>query len=246
MALDNVFGDLRDSNRFEDYTMLHADELLIERIQNENLARDCFYTADGQGYFLGREDEVELQITRFNKNILLQHMHDGDVEVFDQLKKRGFYSCSDFEDLAQFNDDSYTAVVQLDAVRFAMGRGKFSHLEVRCADGNILSKELPDGVYVTSNAEERKLLAAFGYTQRILGKMKREFGINYTSISVLNPDWARNEMMSNSTGSLWAGTAINNQRNKFALTAVGIDVAQKCMMRGKLRPAESVKLSEMR
>jgi len=52
MALENILGNLRDACALiEPDTILHSDELQLERLRNNELRNVSFYTADGNLYY---------------------------------------------------------------------------------------------------------------------------------------------------------------------------------------------------
>ena len=190
-TIKSVVGTLAKTYRLlRPESILHVDELMKERRTNEELRGQCFYTADGEIYFLqGKKNVPTLAITRGRSNPLFR---DSKIDQYcQQLIENSNYHPTDQEtSLALCAKD--TAVINLTKLRLQGGvEQKSRYLAIDTQNYNRL------------NPEEKKL------AERVCGKgqyfvenmkMLADDGIRETKVFVLNPDYVRIHAAGNSLG----------------------------------------------
>ncbi|MEK6853073.1 MAG: hypothetical protein AABX64_00115 [Nanoarchaeota archaeon] len=181
MTLETITGNLRDAYRqLQPGTMLHADELMNERIDNPKLRDQWFYTADGEVYFLkGKNKTPTLAMTREAHNPVLQNID----AAFEQLINRRNYPVpqADFKQALAAPD---TTLIALPKLRLSVYNAEFSYLPIGTTPAE----------YKTLNAEERT------FTERVFGQgddfvknmeMLKNARIDETRIYVLDPKYVQ-------------------------------------------------------
>ncbi len=177
VILENIVGNLRDAYALVDpETMLHSDELQIERIADEGLREFSFYTADGNLYDT-HEGKARLSITRRDHNLVLRHIDDA----FTELTSSKNYHPEREEALAAIAAES-TVSIDLTQLRLQGDDNEWKYLVIPTRD------------YSHLNAEERKLAErvhgsgdAFTNVMRMLAYA----GIQETRMYVLNPSYVQ-------------------------------------------------------
>ncbi|MSR86422.1 hypothetical protein EXS74_03430 [Candidatus Woesearchaeota archaeon] len=190
MALENIVGNLRDAYALvEPETILHSDELQLERLTNNSLRSVPFYTADGVLYRM-HDGKAQLGLTRRDQNPVLRHIGDA----FTQLVETGNYhpngdSTDDdgreiYVNAQEEADAAFTAesTVRIDLIQLCL----------QGTDNEWRYLAIPTQNYSTLSPEERKLAErvhgsgdAFVQVMRMLA----DAGIRETKVYVLNPSY---------------------------------------------------------
>ncbi|MEK6904926.1 MAG: hypothetical protein AABX24_00845 [Nanoarchaeota archaeon] len=181
MSLETLTGNLRDAyKQLQLGTMLHVDQLMNERRHNANLRGQCFYTADGEIYFLDDVNKTPtLAITREAQNPVLQNIDDA----LDQLTNNGNYLPSQ-ADVQQALVAPDTVLITLPSLCLSGKDKEWRYLEI----GTTPAK------YNQLNGEQRKFAErVYGQGDDFVHNMKRlnSADISNTRIYVLNPDYVR-------------------------------------------------------
>ena len=179
MELETITGNLRDAyKKLQPGTMQHSFELMNERRTNGELRNQCFYTPDGEIYFLDGTANPTLAMTREAHNPVLNNIDDA----FEQLKKKKNYRLRR-ADVQQALAAPDTVLIALQKLRLF----KYSDSEI-----SYLALETTPAKYSQLNEEERK------FAERVYGqrddfvknmRMLEDADINETRIWVLNPDY---------------------------------------------------------
>lgn len=167
MLLETITGNLRNGyKQLHPGTMLHVDELMKERRDNTELRSQCFYTADGEVYFLdGAKKTPTLAITRKAKNPVLRNIKDA----FEQLtQKPNIYrpSQADFQHAIAARD---TVLVALPTLHLQDDGVGWQYLEIRTEDGFIKN----GNKYETPQKGEQKVMKRLGYTSKNLAMLRK-------------------------------------------------------------------------
>ncbi len=176
-VLENITGNLKDAYKLSIAgTLLHVDEVMTERRNNEELRVLGFYTADGILYFI-KDGKVKLAITREPDNLVLRHIDDA----FAQLTAGGNYQ-ADQAEAERAIKASATEIFDLNERELKRYNDEFSYLEILTTRYDKLSHEM------------RRL------AERVYGKgndfilnmvMLKEAGIDSTKLYVLNPEYVQ-------------------------------------------------------
>src|SRR3989338_4736337 len=171
--LENILGNLPEAYALVDpETMLHSDELQLERLTNRELRALSFYTADGNLYDV-HEGKARLSITRRDHNPVLRNINDA----FAQLTSSRNYHPKSKEALESITAES-TVSIDLTQLGLQSDDSEWRYLTILTQNYDIL------------NPEERKL------AERVHGsgdafvhvmKMLADANINETRVYVLNP-----------------------------------------------------------
>ena len=177
--LENILGNLPEAYALVDpETMLHSDELQLERLTNRELRNLSFYTADGNLYDV-HEGKARLSITRRDHNSVLRNINDA----FAQLTSSGNYHPKREEALEAIAAES-TVSIDLTQLRLQGDGKEWGYLAI------------PTQNYGTLSPEERKL------AERVHGsgdafvhvmKMLADANIKETRVYVLNPEYVQKE-----------------------------------------------------
>lgn len=202
MIFENISNNLRDGYKQLVPGIRHADELMHERVknqENQELRDLSFYTADGVIYFLeGRTRTPTLAITREPNNLVLRHIDDA----YDQLRKNGNYRLNSEEVRSAIKAQG---TVVIDLTKLALQRDKNSKmmydLAIPAHDYNSLSKD----------KEEKNLVQrVFGQEKDITAALQMLADTRWRTtelkIVVLSPDYVRAEAREGPIGLVsWLG-----------------------------------------
>ncbi|MEK6809820.1 MAG: hypothetical protein AABY40_04040 [Nanoarchaeota archaeon] len=197
MSLEIITGSLKGAyQQLQPGTMLHVDQLMNERRENNELRGRGFYTADGEVYFLdGATSKIPtLAITREAHNPVLQNIDDA----VEQLTQKNNYSVL-AQDAEQALAAPETVLIALPSLRLSGDNAEWRYLAI----GTTPSK------YGKLNEEERKLAervygqgADFVKNMEMLDRAK----IAETRIYVLNPGYVREHAVEGAVGrASWLG-----------------------------------------
>ena len=183
MNLETIVGDLRVYKKIVPGTFQHADELMDGRRDNPKLPKEWFYTADGQGYFLRDDGEIDWVITREPENLVLRHLYDRDNNSFEQLVHQHNFRPANKEAL-EAKDAPNTVKVDYDQLILSEYNHEWCYLDILFKNGYIKN---PLG-YIPPFPEEQKVITRLGYTSQNI-QMLKDRGITTTRIYVLAPDY---------------------------------------------------------
>ncbi|MDP3728285.1 MAG: hypothetical protein Q8R18_02410, partial [bacterium] len=133
MVLENIVGNLREAYALvEPETMLHSDELQLERLTNSELRNFPFYTAEGNLYDM-HEGKSRLSITRRDHNLILSHIDDA----YTQLLSTGNYHSDREESNASFAARS-TVCIDLKQLRLFGDNNEWGYIPFSPQKYNLL------------------------------------------------------------------------------------------------------------
>ncbi|MEK6809146.1 MAG: hypothetical protein AABY40_00570 [Nanoarchaeota archaeon] len=191
MSLETITGNLKDAYRqLQPGTMLHVDQLMNERRENNELRGQWFYTADGEVYFLdGATSKIPtLAITREAHNPVLQNIDDA----VEQLTQKNNYSVL-AQDAEQALAAPETVLIALPSLRLSGDNAEWRYLAI----------DTTPAKYDKLNDQERK------FAERVYGqgadfvqnmKMLKDADISETRIWVLNPGYVRKHAVEGAVG----------------------------------------------
>lgn len=186
MALETIIGNLKAYSKLEAGTFLHGDRLTAKQVEDDSLHRHRFFIADGPLYSLegqGRKKTPTLSMTREPDNLVLRHLNDEVDSSFAQLTKTGNFRPNS-EEARKAMEAKDTLRIDLTKLRLKGDNPKWGYMEISTTD------------YDRLNPEERKLAKRFyGQGTSFVAAMKalQGKGISITKVSVLKPDYVRQE-----------------------------------------------------
>lgn len=221
MALENIAGNLRDAYALVDpKTMLHSDELQIERLTNPELRNQSFYPADGPLYRM-HEGSAQLGLTRRAHNLVLRHIDDACTQLIDS----GNYHPSQEEVEASFAAET-TLCVDLSQLRLEGDNKKWGYLPILTRKYNALNieeRKLAERVYASGDAFVRVMAMLAGN------------GIEKTRIAVLNPSYVQEQTKN---GPIGRASWLFNFDDNSNFSADDRDVDNRNRLRGVPRVGE--------
>lgn len=181
MDLENLTGNLKDAYKLAvPGTLLHVDELMRERRDNEELRNLWFYTPDGVVDSMDGETPT-LRITRESTNPVLKHIDDA----VDEIVNTGNYKVlpADFEAVKAAAD---TVTIGLTKLGLQGGDSEWSYLAVNT----------PKAITEYNEEQQKLLRRVFGPTDddynanmEMLRKSPQQ--ITETKVYVLSPQYVK-------------------------------------------------------
>ncbi|MBI2151212.1 hypothetical protein HYU21_00615 [Candidatus Woesearchaeota archaeon] len=210
--LETIVSDLRAYSQLEPHTLLHADELMAEQVQNPALRNQHYYVADFAVYTLegtGKKKIPTLWLARHTaqepNNFVLNHLDDTINSSFEQLTQTHNYRPS-LQEAQKVMQASSTLKIDLTQLRLKKHNDEFSYVEISTTNYNQL------------NPEQRKLAERF-YGQRnvfdtAMATLKGA-DINTTKVFVLNPAYVQREAAAPIGRAAWRNNFLNSA-NSYA------------------------------
>ncbi len=184
MSLDTIFGNLKAYNQFEPFSLLHADQLTAEQVNNPSLRTIAFYVADFSLYTVEEEQKKPtLWLARHTAeephNLVLRHLDDEKNSSFNQLVKTGNYNPTP-EEVQEVMSANGTLRIELTQLTLKGYDKEWRYLEISTTH------------YDSLNAEDRLLAERFyGQGDNFIAAMKmlKDAHIDKTRVYVFSPEY---------------------------------------------------------
>jgi hypothetical protein len=229
MTLDTVVDNLRDGYaQLEKGSFLHVDqfqELLPTDLFLQKMMYRSFHTADGYGYFLREDGDINWVITREDQNLVLRHLDDEVNNSYDQLSsEENFFPDNSEAETAKKAEG--TVVVKMSGLRLSIPKyvygKKVMLLRIRTTDGFVKV----DDTYQPPTEEERKAIQRLVYNAKV----------PETKIYVPDPDYVTEQLTDSGYNSLWQASWLAFHKNiHFELDAANHLVYFRSSLRGMRR-----------
>lgn len=180
-TLENIVGKLAETfPQLERSTIQHAYQITTERRTNPELRDTEFYTADSALYTVEKEgsrNEVFLYLGRGDTNPIFNNIEEATQQL---IQTRNYFPPR--EDIEAVKSAESTLRVKLSDLKLQKSDYGFSYFEIDTAN------------YDKLNSEQRRVAEhVYGQEENFEQNMEmlRQNGINKTEVSVLNPDYVK-------------------------------------------------------